>query len=320
MFTAREDREAARRRRNLLLILLIVGALLAVAFLRESDEPEARSSAPTVTVLAGDKQIAELPTRGIWRGTSIDETELRRRLGARVSRRTAVKQGRARLVREPDVEDLVEQVINLGPDGGEVRLRRATVSATVAAPVVQQAQKNTCESAALEVLAATAGLSFDQGRLQELFPVSGTPDPQDGPNGRVWGDPDRGYVGRPDGGGTAGGFGIYPPPVRRVAGSLGFALDDLSGQPPEAVYRRLRSGRAVMVWIGLSDGPYGEWTSPQGRRIRANFGEHTVVLHGIREDGGLLVSNPLEGTREVWTAGDFERRWQLLDRRALAVR
>ena len=74
-----------------------------------------------------------------------------------------------------------------------------------------------------------------------------------------------------------------------------------------------------MVWVGLSAGPYGEWTSPRGRRIRVNFGEHTVVLHGIREDGSLLVSNPLEQTREVWDRGKFERMWELLGRRALAA-
>lgn len=75
-----------------------------------------------------------------------------------------------------------------------------------------------------------------------------------------------------------------------------------------------------MAWIGLSDGPYGTWTTPSGRTARVNFGEHTVVLHGITEDGQLIVSNPLRGTRERWTQPDFERLYGRLGRRSLATR
>ena len=126
-------------------------------------------------------------------------------------------------------------------------------------------------------------------------------------------------MGRPDGGGTAGGFGVYQGPVRRVAQSYGRRLEDLSGSSPVQVYARLRSGRAVMVWVGLSDGPYGTWSSPSGRAVRVNFGEHAVVLAGIGSAGDLRVLNPLEGTRETWSAAKFEAMWRLLGRRALAA-
>lgn len=135
----------------------------------------------------------------------------------------------------------------------------------------------------------------------------------------MWGDPELGYVGRPDGGGVAGGFGIYPGPVRATAAKYGRKLHVLSSRSPRAVYDQIFDGHAVMVWIGLSDGPYGAWRSPQGRPVRVNFGEHTVVLHGVRADGGLLVSNPLQGTRETWTKRRFESMWERLGRRALAA-
>lgn len=320
VFTARERRAAVRRRRNVALVLLLVVALLAFAFLRNSDEPAAQSSVPRVVVQVDGRRVAQIPTDRFWTGRSVDEPALRRLLAARVRATDLVRTSRVRIVRRTDVDGLVDRIVGLGPAGGTVQARRTVVSATIAAPVLQQFERNVCEAAALQVLAATAGRAFDQRRLQELLPVSGTPDPQDGPLGRVWGDPDRGYVGRPDGGGTAGGFGVYPGPVRQVAGRLGLPLDDLTGRSAATIYDRLRSGRAVMVWVGLSDGPYGEWTTPQGRTVRVNFGEHTVVLHGIRADGRLLVSNPLQGTREMWTPADFERQWELLGRRALAVR
>lgn len=74
-----------------------------------------------------------------------------------------------------------------------------------------------------------------------------------------------------------------------------------------------------MVWIGLSDGPYGIWRSPGGKPIRVNFGEHTVVLNGMTRNGDLRVINPLRGTAEVWTRARFESAWALLGRRALGA-
>jgi hypothetical protein len=43
-----------------------------------------------------------------------------------------------------------------------------------------------------------------------------------------------------------------------------------------------------MAWVGLSEGPYRRWRTPQGKTIGVNFGEHTVVLTGIRGNRVLL--------------------------------
>ena len=63
-----------------------------------------------------------------------------------------------------------------------------------------------------------------------------------------------------------------------LAARYGVRLIDLTGRPLEEIVARVRGGTAVMVWIGLSDGPYGRWTSPSGRPVEVNFGEHTLVL------------------------------------------
>jgi len=95
-------------------------------------------------------------------------------------------------------------------------------------------------------------------------------------------------------------------------------MDDLTASAPARIYGRLLRGRAVMAWIGLSDGPYDEWRSPAGDRIQVNFGEHTIVLTGIARNGDLRVVNPLNGTLERWSKPRFEAAWQLLGRRALS--
>ncbi|MCA1706994.1 MAG: C39 family peptidase, partial [Actinobacteria bacterium] len=132
----------------------------------------------------------------------------------------------------------------------------------------------------------------------------------------VWGDPDRGFVGRPDGGGPAGGYGVYERPVSALARRHGARPARLRGARPADVYAQLLAGRPVMTWVGLSDGPYRTWRTREGRRVTGNFGEHTVVLTGLRGNN-LAVNDPLDGRRKTWSKGQFELMWRRLGRRAL---
>jgi uncharacterized protein YvpB len=260
---------------------------------------------------------ARIPVSAYLRAGVVDQHALVRALAARLPALATIRRNRATITYRYDIEATAQRARPTAGHGGQVAAVRRAVTARVTTPVLAQAQRNTCESAALEILLATRGRRISQQRLQRAFPRSGPVDPRGPTGGQTWGDPDRGFVGRPDGGGPAGGFGIYPGPVRDTARRLGVPLDDLSGASARSVYRRLLAGRAVMAWVGLSNGPFGTWTSPQGRTVTVNFGEHTVVLYGARADGALLVSNPLQGTREVWSRSRFESMWQLLGRRAL---
>jgi len=187
-------------------------------------------------------------------------------------------------------------------------------------PLVKQLLRNNCETAALSMLLTAREVRVSQLELQRRLPRSGPLDPivQPGNPLPVWGDPDRGFVGRVAGGGPAGGFGVYQGPIRRLAATYGVRLDDLSRQPPAELYRRLAAGHPVMTWVGLTEGPYRRWRTPAGKTISANFGEHTIVLTGVRGDQ-VELNDPLTGTRESWSRALFERRWQLLGRRALGL-
>jgi len=193
-------------------------------------------------------------------------------------------------------------------------------AAAIRVPLVRQALRNNCETAALSMLLAAANVSVSQLELQRRLPRSGPLDPIPSRDGGlpIWGDPDRGFVGRAAGGGTSGGFGVYQEPIRQLAGRYGVDLRDLSGAAPTAVFRALRSGHPVMVWVGLSEGPYKSWRTPSGRRITVNFGEHTVVLTGLRGDT-LQLNDPLTGTRATWTRAQFVKLWNRLGRRALTI-
>lgn len=190
----------------------------------------------------------------------------------------------------------------------------------VPVPIIRQALRNNCETAALSMLLASRGVHVPQLELQRELPRSGPLDPttRKGSPFPIWGDPDVGFVGRAAGGGTSGGFGVYPHPIQKLARRHGVALTALTRRPLSQILARLRAGRPVMVWIGLSDGPYMTWKTPRGKTIRANFGEHTVVLTGMR--GSLVdVNDPLDGKRKRWTQSYLASAWQRLGRRALGA-
>lgn len=212
----------------------------------------------------------------------------------------------------------------IGNDGTS-EARRATEESSGArqaagpVPLVRQVYRNNCETAALSMLLASAAVRVDQRTLQRQLRRSGPLDPIVRTDGSwIWGNPERGFVGRAEGGGTAGGFGVYQRPIQALAARHGVRLVDLSRKPASRLFAELKRGRPVMVWIGLSDGPYRWWQTPAGRRIRVNFGEHTVVLSAIRGDT-ITVNDPLTGTRLRWTRNAFLAKWRLLGRRALAL-
>ncbi len=309
-----------KRRRGTALALvamLVVAPLVAALSLgneeRVTGDRDRSSTAADVRIMVLGKPLLRVPAAQAQQG----RTAVRRWLDGRLPRSLALRRGGVSATMRPELAITARRVVAALPSRGRVRLAARLVATEIRAPVIEQAQRNSCESAALSILLAATGRPVDQNRLQRELPRSGPLDPVEQGGVRVWGDPNRGYVGRPDGGGVAGGFGVYQGPVSGIAARHGRPMVDLSGMSPESVYRRVREGRPVMVWVGLSDGPYGKWRSPSGRTIAVNFGEHTVVINGIRADGSLRVVNPLTAQREVWSRSDFERMWERLGRRAL---
>ena len=315
---AESRRRAARRRLGaIVLLLLAIAAFVVGLWVGGSDGHSSTNRAlsdeyarnrETRLVIDGRTILLVPAPSGAARGA-----EVRRRLPHRLS----VRRGAATIVYRIDVAAAARAASSRE---AEIDIPRTAVASRIATPVVPQELRNNCETAALEALLKTAGRRQDQLQLQRALPVSPPLDPRETAAGRrVWGDPDRGFVGRADGGGTAGGFGVYPGPIAALAARRGVRLRSLSGDTPGRVYAQLLAGNAVMAWVGLGAGPYAQWRSAAGRRIEVNLNEHVVVLAGITSDGQLRVMNPLAGTRELWTKPRFEMMWARLGRRALVT-
>lgn len=309
----RVGRRRHRLRRVLLLAMLAVPLVLLWIVL-SGGNGDARSG--QIRIVAGDRTLAVAKVESLEAAPSRLSSWL-----TRVPAERRVRRGRAKITFETDPIALRRAVRKrLREGGGQVRLPERAVSASARLPVVKQAFRNNCETAALSMLLAARRVRVSQLRLQQQLPRSGPPDPRPGNAGGLptWGDPDRGFVGRVDGGGSSGGYGVYEPPIRDLSRRYGVELTDLSRTPVARIYRRLLSGRPVMVWIGLSDGPFETWRAPDGHRVTGNFGEHTVVLTGI-SGSGLELNDPLTGTRATWGRDYFRELWERLGRRALAV-
>jgi uncharacterized protein YvpB len=185
---------------------------------------------------------------------------------------------------------------------------------------VRQVLHNDCEATALSMILAAAGVRAGQLELQERLPRSGPLDPQPvtGSALFLWGDPERGFVGRAAGGGTEGGFGVYEPPVRALAARYGVHLADLHGRSVAEVRTAVLAGHPVLAWVGLAAGPYLSWLTPSRHEITVNLNEHAVALVGAGP-GYVLVNNPLTGAQERWSDELFSYRWKLLGQRALEL-
>ena len=305
------------RRLPVLLLLLVAALATGVVVFVAGAGGDSEAPSGQVVIVRGEEPMLEASAERL---RSAAPSELKKRLAPLLGTRTEERRGRTRVVLKTDRRKLVARVRAAADDGeGRVVIPERPVSASTRLPIVRQALRNNCETAALSMLLAGEGFGGDQLALQRQLKKSRPLDPrQDARGEMVWGDPDRGFVGRADGGGPAGGYGVYEGPIRALAGSGGVQLEDVGGGRPARIYRRLLAGRPVLVWVGLSEGPYETWRSPEGRPIRGNFGEHTVVLTGIRE-GKLEVNDPLDGQRKTWSREQFEELWPRLGRRALSL-
>ena len=312
---------SGRRRRpartiGALFALVAVAAIGLWLVARDGGATEERPADPVVRVTQAGREVLRLHKSEIERSTG---QSLRRHLRV-VKPRRKDRRGHAVVELKTDYSATAGR-LRVAARGGDatVAVVERPTAASVSLPVVKQRLRNNCESAALAMLLLASGQRVDQLQLQRQLPRSGPLDPRTGSDGSMmWGDPRKGYVGRPEGGGTSGGYGVYEGPVSALARRRGLRVTDLSRQPATRVYRALREGRPVMTWIGLSDGPFKTWTTPAGTRFTGNFGEHTVVLTGIRGKT-LNVNDPLSGRRLQWSRSQFELMWDRLGDRALAL-
>ena len=318
--TRRRIGRVVRRRRaaaagGLIFAVAVVLMLSSAGGSNRSRRPASSAPAPDqiLRMDIGGRTIAEQPT------SRLSGMQPQIALASQAPPISMLRRSRATIRLRTNRQALIHSIqraVALG--GGTVHVPQAPIASSIGLPVIKQTLKDDCEATSLSMMLYFAGKRVNQLTLQDQVARSGPLDPEQGPEGEIWGDPNLGFVGRADGGGLAGGFGVYQGPIAALSSRHGVPLQNLSHDSPHEIYRTLLLGRPVMVWVALSEGPYGSWHSPTGRDVNVNYGEHAVVLSGVSEDD-VTVNDPLSGERLTWSKSQFEVMWESLGRRALTV-
>ncbi len=309
-------RPVVRRRRlaALAALLAVAGVVIAVLVGGSATSPPAPAAPSFVRVQLGGSTLARQRVSELRRPESVAAL-----LKSVPATRTAHGASAAITYRvdRAAAAEAVEGAVRRG--GGTVKIAERPVASSIQVPLIKQVLQNDCEVTALAMVLAYSGHHVGQLALQRQVAHSPPLDPTAAADGsEVWGDPSEGFVGRADGGGPGGGFGVYQGPIRALAGRHGVALRELSGPRPGALYAALLEGRPVIAWVALANGPFAEWTSPAGAKVRVNYGEHALVLTGVDRET-VQINDPLSGMRLAWPKAQFEQMWAGLGHRALTT-
>jgi uncharacterized protein YvpB len=148
-------------------------------------------------------------------------------------------------------------------------------------PFYHQQRSLTCEIAALRMALKGVGVTVSETELWN--DLAKDPTPRRVHNGIVtWGDPNTGFVGKPNGSMFRTGFGVYAPPIvalaKRYADASVIRVDD-----PYAIDAALSKGHPIVYWTVIGNSPsVTTWNTPSGKTIRAPYYEHTRVIVGYR--------------------------------------
>ncbi len=173
-----------------------------------------------------------------------------------------------------------------------------------------QARRLTCESRSAADLLAFHGLSGTEGEVFDRLPRSD--------------NPDRGFVGDPDG--PPGrlppeGYGVHAEPVAGVLRTFGLDARAERGRTYAWLEEETRAGRPSIAWVTASCDPSSRTslTDSTGRAFVAVRGEHSMLV--VAADGaGVTVLDPYEGRRRRFGREEFEAAWALLGNMAVSAR
>lgn len=185
-------------------------------------------------------------------------------------------------------------------------------------PFHKQEHALSCEVAALKMALGFYGIAVAESDLIRDLKFD-TKDPRNEYN--IWGDPDEGFVGDIDGKVPNEGYGVYEQPVMDLA--LQYREAKKMEKPQLAdVLSEVNNGHPVIVWGSISDGKDISWLTPEGKYIKAVYGEHTRLIIGFsgtpENPKYILLLDPIYG-KVIMSKNRFLTNWALLDNKAVVI-
>lgn len=185
-------------------------------------------------------------------------------------------------------------------------------------PFHRQEHSLSCETAALRMALNYYGLHLSENELLAKLPLVTASSRQPG---NIWSDPGLGFVGDINGRMPDSGYGVYEEPIASMANQYRTAKALKEAELSE-ILEEVAKGHPVIVWGHIYSGQDISWKTPEGKPIKAIYGEHARVITGfygtVSEPEFLILLDPLYG-KIIWSAEKFLKNWASLDNRAVVV-
>ncbi len=183
-------------------------------------------------------------------------------------------------------------------------------------PAYLQQHTLSCEVSSLRMALAYKGVNKSEDELLSLVGYDNTPH-----SGGVWGNPYEHFVGNVNGNQMRDGYGVYWGPIERVAKIYGNAMAFEHGNV-NMLTSQILKGNPVVIWVYSKNGTPTSWTTPNGVKVFAAAGEHTVVAVGFvgpaDNPSKIIVNDSLVG-QVYWPRSLFDRKWSTFSQSGVVV-
>lgn len=185
-------------------------------------------------------------------------------------------------------------------------------------PYFRQEHNLSCEIASLRMALNYQGANVGEPDLIKLLPFDTTPK-EDG----IWGNPEKGFVGKIDGRMGEDGYGVYWEPIALV-GQHWRKTKILENGTVQDLTANLAAKRPIVIWghAKNSAGRRMDWKTPTGENVFAIDGEHARVVTGFageqQDPEAFFISDPIFGEL-FWTREELEENWQSLGKHGVVV-
>lgn len=181
----------------------------------------------------------------------------------------------------------------------------------------EQKYQYSCETAALRIVLNFHGIQLSEDEIIKRMPFEST----ENKNG-VWGDPDKGFVGKIDGHSSSESYGIHWKPLKELATHWKKA-ELLEQGTKEDLISNLMDKKPIIVWIYTGKKTPLQWKTTTGKPVKALLEEHTVVISGFKGNKyqveGFYISDPSKKNVKFLETSKFLEVWSGFENKGLVV-
>jgi Peptidase_C39 like family len=192
------------------------------------------------------------------------------------------------------------------------------------APLYRQSHTLDCEAATLQIVLAARGTLISQDAELAYWGADLRPAVKDAAGNILhWGDPYVTFVGNVNASEwNATGYGIYYPPLVRLATALGHNAIGKERWSVSALFDLVAEGypAAVEGTFNMESAAPRDYTAWDGRTVQYTLNNHVFALVGI--DFGaqtVIINDPFTATQKVFTWAAFIRSFSYIDNMATVV-